>query len=79
DSDTVASPSPRAENEPRGQNELSRKQKIYNGKKAALKERYWVPDPEDGTRPSHISVIDWDAQIAFWNDPKNLARAAQNK
>ncbi|GKB83971.1 hypothetical protein Tco_0950866 [Tanacetum coccineum] len=27
DSDTVASPSPRAENEPRGQNELSRKQK----------------------------------------------------
>nr|GEW99020.1 hypothetical protein [Tanacetum cinerariifolium] len=38
-------------------------QKIYNGKKAALKERYWVPN-EDGTydmerirrgRPSHIS------------------------
>ncbi|GJX99011.1 hypothetical protein Tco_0356030 [Tanacetum coccineum] len=38
-------------------------QKIYNGKKAALKERYWVPE-EDGTydlerlrrgRPSHIS------------------------
>ncbi|GJY44136.1 hypothetical protein Tco_0432349 [Tanacetum coccineum] len=28
DSDTVASPSPRAENEPRGQNELSRKQKM---------------------------------------------------
>ncbi|GJU63704.1 hypothetical protein Tco_1245539 [Tanacetum coccineum] len=37
-------------------------QKIYNGKKAALKERYWVPE-EDGTydlerlrrgRPSHI-------------------------
>ncbi|GJW41453.1 zinc finger, PHD-type containing protein [Tanacetum coccineum] len=28
DSDTVASPSPRAENEPRGQNELSRKQKL---------------------------------------------------
>ncbi|GJV40601.1 hypothetical protein Tco_1419041 [Tanacetum coccineum] len=62
-------------------------QKIYNGKKAALKERHWVPD-EDGTydverirrgRPSHISKVDWDAQIAFWNDPKNLARAAQNK
>ncbi|GJS93982.1 hypothetical protein Tco_0800950 [Tanacetum coccineum] len=62
-------------------------QKIYNGKKAALKERYWVPE-EDGTydverirrgRPSHISEVDWDAQIAFWNDPKNLARAAQNK
>ncbi|GJX07066.1 retrotransposon gag domain, retroviral aspartyl protease [Tanacetum coccineum] len=62
-------------------------QKIYNGKKVALKERHWVPD-EDGTydvkrirrgRPSHISKVDWDAQIAFWNDPKNLARAAQNK
>ncbi|GJZ28807.1 hypothetical protein Tco_0573454 [Tanacetum coccineum] len=62
-------------------------QKIYNGKKAALKERHWVPD-EDETYdverirrgcPSHISEVDWDAQIAFWNDPKNLARAAQNK
>nr|GEZ52732.1 S-adenosyl-L-methionine-dependent methyltransferases superfamily protein [Tanacetum cinerariifolium] len=40
-------------------------QKIYNEKKAALKERYWVPD-EDGTydvehvrrgRPSHISKV----------------------
>ncbi|GJY45293.1 hypothetical protein Tco_0434356 [Tanacetum coccineum] len=55
-------------------------QKIYNGKKAALKEMYWIPD-SDGTydlerirqtRPSH-------AHIAFWNDPKNLAWAAQNK
>ncbi|GJR70997.1 zinc finger, PHD-type containing protein [Tanacetum coccineum] len=60
-------------------------QKIYNGKKAALKERYWVPE-EDGTydlerlrrgRPSYISEVNWDAQLAFWNDPKNLARAAQ--
>nr|GEU53057.1 ribonuclease H-like domain-containing protein [Tanacetum cinerariifolium] len=40
-------------------------QKIYNGKKAALKERYWVPE-EDGTydlecirrgRPSHIFEV----------------------
>ncbi|GJV64276.1 retrotransposon gag domain, retroviral aspartyl protease [Tanacetum coccineum] len=31
------------------------------------------------TRPSHISEVDWDAKIAFWNDLKNLARAAQNK
>ncbi|GJZ44470.1 retrotransposon gag domain, retroviral aspartyl protease [Tanacetum coccineum] len=62
-------------------------QKIYNGKKAALKERHWVPD-EDETydverirrgRPSHISEVDWDAQILFWNDPKNLSRAVQNK
>ncbi|GJR00505.1 retrotransposon gag domain, retroviral aspartyl protease [Tanacetum coccineum] len=60
-------------------------QKIYNGMKAALKERYCIPD-SDGTydlerirqtRPSHISEVDWDAQIAFWNDLKNLARAAQ--
>nr|GFB43858.1 hypothetical protein [Tanacetum cinerariifolium] len=60
---------------------------IYNGKKTALKERYWVSD-KDGTydverigrgRPSYIFEVDWDAQIAFWNDPKNLARAAQNK
>nr|GEZ39951.1 hypothetical protein [Tanacetum cinerariifolium] len=56
-------------------------------KKVALKERYWVPD-EDGTynvkrirreRPSHIFEVDWDTQITFWNDPKKLARAAQNK
>ncbi|GJZ04112.1 hypothetical protein Tco_0537387 [Tanacetum coccineum] len=38
-------------------------QKIYNGKKVALKERYWVPDSD----------------IAFWNDPKNHARATRNK
>ncbi|GJZ73313.1 ankyrin repeat-containing protein [Tanacetum coccineum] len=31
------------------------------------------------SRPSHISEVNWDAQIAFWNDPKNRARAAQNK
>ncbi|GJY19777.1 hypothetical protein Tco_0392343, partial [Tanacetum coccineum] len=40
-------------------------QKIYNGKKAALKERYWIPD-SDGTydlerirlsRPSHIFEV----------------------
>nr|GEY90626.1 hypothetical protein [Tanacetum cinerariifolium] len=30
-------------------------------------------------RPSHISEADWDAHLAFWNDPKKLARAAQNK
>ncbi|GJZ24564.1 probable methyltransferase PMT26 [Tanacetum coccineum] len=44
-------------------------QKIYNGKKAALKERHWIPD-SDGTydlerirlsRPSHISEVNWDA------------------
>ncbi|GJV28334.1 hypothetical protein Tco_1384782 [Tanacetum coccineum] len=44
-------------------------QKIYNGKKAALKERYWVPE-EDGTydlerirrgRPLHISEMESSA------------------
>ncbi|GKA27501.1 reverse transcriptase domain-containing protein [Tanacetum coccineum] len=29
--------------------------------------------------PRKQSEVDWDAQLAFWNDPKNLARAAQNK
>nr|GFB41417.1 hypothetical protein [Tanacetum cinerariifolium] len=62
-------------------------QKIYKGKKAYLKERYWVPE-EDGSydlesirrrRPSHIFEADWDEQLAFWNDPKNLAQAAKNK
>nr|GEZ50510.1 hypothetical protein [Tanacetum cinerariifolium] len=62
-------------------------QKIYNGKKTSLKQRYWVPEEDGsydlegirGARPSHISEADWDAQLAYWNDPKNLARAAQNK
>ncbi|GJT97402.1 RNA-directed DNA polymerase, eukaryota [Tanacetum coccineum] len=62
-------------------------QKIYNGKKAAINERHWIPD-SNGTydlerirlsRPSHISKVNWDAHIAFWNDPKNRARAVQNK
>nr|GFA51542.1 hypothetical protein [Tanacetum cinerariifolium] len=48
-------------------------QKIYNGKRAALKERYWVPE-EDGSydlerirrgRPSHIFEENWDEQLAF--------------
>ncbi|GJY59762.1 hypothetical protein Tco_0459654 [Tanacetum coccineum] len=59
----------------------------YKARRALLRKRYWIPD-SDGTynlkrirqtRPSYISEVDWDAQIAFWNDPKNLARAAQNK
>nr|GEW43835.1 hypothetical protein [Tanacetum cinerariifolium] len=60
-------------------------QKIYNGKKAALKEKYWVPEEYGGYdlecirrgRPSHVSEADWDAQLAFWNDHKNLARAME--
>ncbi|GJZ93877.1 hypothetical protein Tco_0666080 [Tanacetum coccineum] len=62
-------------------------QKIYNGKKAAIKERHWISD-SDGTYdlerirlscPLHISEVNWDAQIVFWNDPKNRARVTQNK
>ncbi|GJR00070.1 retrotransposon protein, putative, ty3-gypsy subclass [Tanacetum coccineum] len=34
--------------------------------------------PKDG-RPESITPADWDAQIAFWNDPRNQARAAQNR
>nr|GFC60782.1 hypothetical protein [Tanacetum cinerariifolium] len=48
-------------------------QKIYNGKKAALKERYWVPKEDESYdlerirrgHLSHISKADWDAQLAF--------------
>nr|GEX15643.1 reverse transcriptase domain-containing protein [Tanacetum cinerariifolium] len=47
-----------------------------------------VPNPEAGTydvesirhgRPVNIFAVDWDAQIAFWNDPKNLTWCAQNR
>ncbi|GJX35382.1 beta-xylosidase/alpha-L-arabinofuranosidase 2 [Tanacetum coccineum] len=49
---------------------------------------HWVINPETGTydvesirerRPESITPTDWDAQIAFWNDPRNQARAAQNR
>ncbi|GJX40294.1 retrotransposon protein, putative, ty3-gypsy subclass [Tanacetum coccineum] len=49
---------------------------------------HWVINPEIGTydmetirqgRPESITSADWDAQIAFWNDPRNQARAAQNR
>ncbi|GJR16175.1 RNA-directed DNA polymerase, eukaryota [Tanacetum coccineum] len=61
--------------------------KITMARSCSLRERHWIPD-SDGTydlerirlsRPSHISEVNWDAQIAFWNDPKNRARATQNK
>ncbi|GJS11994.1 hypothetical protein Tco_0368790 [Tanacetum coccineum] len=63
-------------------------QKIYNGKKAALKERYWVPEedgtydlscPQTGRFPAHFLRVNWECALAIRNDPKNLARAAQNK
>ncbi|GJS61939.1 hypothetical protein Tco_0656723 [Tanacetum coccineum] len=30
-------------------------------------------------RPEEITTAEWDKYIQFWNDPKNLARAAQNR
>nr|GEU29601.1 hypothetical protein [Tanacetum cinerariifolium] len=55
--------------------------------KSSLKKNYWVKNPNDETydveairsrRPANIFAKDWDAQIRFWFDPKNMARCAQN-
>ncbi|GJV21033.1 zinc finger, CCHC-type containing protein, partial [Tanacetum coccineum] len=63
-------------------------QKLYNTNTASLKAAHWVINPETGTydvesirqrRPENITPTDWDAQLAFWNDPRNQARAAQNR
>ncbi|GKE97911.1 hypothetical protein Tco_0021262, partial [Tanacetum coccineum] len=57
-------------------------QKLYNTNKASLKAAHWVINPETGTydvesirqrRPQNITQADWDAQIAFWNYPRNQA------
>nr|GEU82406.1 reverse transcriptase domain-containing protein [Tanacetum cinerariifolium] len=49
---------------------------------------HWVINPETGTydvesirqrRPENITLADWDAQLAFWNDLRNQARAVQNR
>ncbi|GJW41003.1 hypothetical protein Tco_0066848 [Tanacetum coccineum] len=60
--------------------------KIYTNNKLALKHEHWVLKPdrtpdEEGIRSRrllNITPADWDKQIAFWLDSKNLARAAQN-
>ncbi|GJW17460.1 hypothetical protein Tco_0024896 [Tanacetum coccineum] len=63
-------------------------QKLYNTNKASLKAAHWVINPETGTydvegirqrRPENITPADWDAQLAFLNNPRNQARAAQNR
>ncbi|GKC75906.1 hypothetical protein Tco_1126680, partial [Tanacetum coccineum] len=55
-------------------------QKLYNTNKASLKAAHWVINPETETydvesirqrRPESITPTDWDAQLAFWNDPRN--------
>ncbi|GKB57262.1 hypothetical protein Tco_0913448 [Tanacetum coccineum] len=59
--------------------------KIYTDNKSTLKAEHWVANPDDGTydmdgirsqRPANILVADWDAQIAFWFDPKNIESSA---
>ncbi|GJT92645.1 F-box domain containing protein [Tanacetum coccineum] len=63
-------------------------QKAYNTNKAAFKAQHWVIDPETGTynvekirraRPEAITAEEWDKYIQFWNDPRNISRAAQNR
>ncbi|GJY68524.1 F-box domain containing protein [Tanacetum coccineum] len=43
------------------------------------KERKAAIISEIGRRPESITSADWDAQIAFWYDPRNQARATQNR
>ncbi|GJZ48592.1 F-box domain containing protein [Tanacetum coccineum] len=63
-------------------------QKAYNTNKAAFKAQHWVIDTQTGTynvekirraRPEAITAEEWDKYIQFWNDPRNIARAAQNR
>nr|GFB21705.1 hypothetical protein [Tanacetum cinerariifolium] len=63
-------------------------QKAYNTNKAAFKAQHWAIDPTTGTynvekirrkRPKNITASEWDKYIEFWNDPRNIARAAQNR
>nr|GFB09434.1 hypothetical protein [Tanacetum cinerariifolium] len=62
-------------------------QKAYSTNKAAFKAQHWVIDPTTGTynvekirreRPENITASEWDKYIQFWNDPRNISRAAQN-
>ncbi|GJX15088.1 F-box domain containing protein [Tanacetum coccineum] len=63
-------------------------QKAYNTNKASFKAKHWKADPTTGSynveairraRPEEFTAAEWDKYIQFWNDPKNLARAAQNR
>ncbi|GJZ55753.1 putative reverse transcriptase domain, ribonuclease H-like domain, aspartic peptidase domain protein [Tanacetum coccineum] len=61
--------------------------KVPKERKAALITDIGVIDPTIGTynvekirraRPEDITAEEWDKYIQFWNDPRNIARAAQN-
>nr|GEX62540.1 hypothetical protein [Tanacetum cinerariifolium] len=63
-------------------------QKAYNTNKATFKAQHWVIDPTTRTynvekirwkRRENITASEWDKYIEFWNDPRNIARAAQNR
>ena len=63
-------------------------QKAYNTNKSSFKAKHWRANPTTGTydveairraRPEEITTAEWEKYIQFWNDPKNLARAAQNR
>nr|GEY18954.1 hypothetical protein [Tanacetum cinerariifolium] len=63
-------------------------QKAYNTNKVAFKAQHWVIDPTTRTynvekirraRPQDITDDEWDKYIQFWNDPRNIAQAAQNR
>nr|GFB73831.1 hypothetical protein [Tanacetum cinerariifolium] len=56
--------------------------------KAAFKAQHWVIDPTIGTynvekirreRLENITASEWDKYIEFWNDPRNIVRAGQNR
>nr|GEU90044.1 hypothetical protein [Tanacetum cinerariifolium] len=62
-------------------------QKAYNTNKVAFKAQNWVINPTTGTynvdkirraRPQYIMADEWDKYIQFLNDPRNIARSAQN-
>nr|GEW41884.1 hypothetical protein [Tanacetum cinerariifolium] len=63
-------------------------QKAYNTNNAAFKAQHWGIDPTIGTynvekirraRPQKITTSEWDKYIVFWNDSRNITRAAQNR
>nr|GEX80614.1 hypothetical protein [Tanacetum cinerariifolium] len=63
-------------------------QKAYNTNKPAFKAQHWVIDPTTETynvekirreRPENITASEWDTYIEFWNVPRNITRAAQNR
>ncbi|GKB78179.1 F-box domain containing protein [Tanacetum coccineum] len=64
-------------------------QKAYNTNKAAFKAQHWVIDPTTGTYDVEknqagqslrtITAEEWEKYIKFWNDHRNIARAAQNR